>query len=479
MKQKIDTTLVDKAIRFATQAHQGAERKGRGVPYIVHPMECVSIVSMCSRDQDLMAAAALHDVVEDTDVTIDDIRREFGDRVASLVADETVKAEEGEDKHASWRRRKQQVLDHLTTAPRESKIVAMADKLSNLRTMYYDYLFIGDQLWQRFNTHDPRDHEWYYRGLAGALSDLAGTPPYVEFTTLLSNLFGDPTPQLIDMREWEESGDGYTAISYNHRDGRRMMKLYAPFIPREDILDELTRAWNVASLGITTPWAYRLVTDGERTGIEFQRIVGKESFARAISRRPHELEHYARLFAQECLRLHHLSCCRQIFGTATDTAIRNVAMSTALTAQQRDTVLAWLRQLPVQHTCLHGDLHIGNIITDGTLNYWIDLEDFTTGMPLFDLGSIYLQTCLLPPDLILHLYHIPADQARAVWHIVVDTYFQGRYTVQEVEQAVRPFAALVLIKFASRRSLEAPLQDFLQQALASDAFHHLPILSIP
>ena len=67
----------------------GTERRGKGFPYIVHPMEAVAIVSTMTSDQELLAAAALHDTVEDTDVTVEDLRKEFGNRIAALVADES------------------------------------------------------------------------------------------------------------------------------------------------------------------------------------------------------------------------------------------------------------------------------------------------------------------------------------------------------------------------------------------------------
>ena len=81
----LDTRLLDRAIHFAVDAHAGTERRGKGLPYIVHPMEAVTIVATMMSDQELLAAAALHDVVEDTDISLDRIREEVGDRVAGLV----------------------------------------------------------------------------------------------------------------------------------------------------------------------------------------------------------------------------------------------------------------------------------------------------------------------------------------------------------------------------------------------------------
>lgn len=91
----MDTSVLDEAIIFATKAHAGTERRGKGFPYIVHPLEAVSIVATLTADQELLAAAALHDVLEDTDVTEDQLRERFGDRVAkAVVAESEVPMEE-------------------------------------------------------------------------------------------------------------------------------------------------------------------------------------------------------------------------------------------------------------------------------------------------------------------------------------------------------------------------------------------------
>lgn len=187
MNKPLDTQLFDKALKFATDAHSGTERRGKGFPYIIHPMEAVAIVATITSDQELLAAAVLHDTVEDTDVTIEDIRKEFGERVATLVQHETAQL----PSNAPWRARKQSQSDLLASAPRDSKIVAIGDKLSNLRAIASDFKQIGDELWKRFSAPNGKeDVAWYYRQLAVALSDLEGTAPYEEYMHLLDITFG-------------------------------------------------------------------------------------------------------------------------------------------------------------------------------------------------------------------------------------------------------------------------------------------------
>ena len=182
--------IVDRAIIFATKAHSGKLRKGSQLPYIVHPLEALAIVATITSDKELMAAAALHDVVEDTRYEIYEIRHEFGDRVADLVDSETSRDIEGVSHVDSWHQRKQVAIDRLAAASRDSQIVALGDKLSNMRLIAHDYATLGDEIWNRFNVKNKADHAWRYHSLVNALSDLSGTEAYKEFCMLVEKVFG-------------------------------------------------------------------------------------------------------------------------------------------------------------------------------------------------------------------------------------------------------------------------------------------------
>ena len=176
--------MFDAAAQFAIEAHRGAERRGKGFPYIIHPMEAASIVATVTNDPEMLAAAILHDTVEDTDVTIEQIEERFGSRVAHLVNIETAK------KGASWRSRREAQMERFRQADRDSKIVAIGDKLSNLRAIALDYRMLGDALWSRFHAPDgKKDIEWYYRGLADALAGISDTAPHREFVALIEETF--------------------------------------------------------------------------------------------------------------------------------------------------------------------------------------------------------------------------------------------------------------------------------------------------
>lgn len=189
-KNFIDSTLLDKALQFAIEAHANTERRGKGFPYVVHVLEAVEIVASITSDQELLAAAALHDTVEDTPVTVEQLRQAFGSRVADIVAAESDNVPEGVDKTTPWRARKLIALDVLRNSSLDVKMVAMGDKLSNMRAIARDYETIGDALWSRFHAPNGKaDHAWRYNALAEALSDLEGTFAYREFRELVDKTF--------------------------------------------------------------------------------------------------------------------------------------------------------------------------------------------------------------------------------------------------------------------------------------------------
>ena len=185
----LDTTLLDRATLFAVKAHAGIERRGKGYPYIVHLFEAVEIVATMTKDQELLAAAILHDTVEDTDVTVEQIQEEFGERVAYLVASDTDEMPTDVSEEDSWHSRKRAAIDRLAHASRDAKIVALGDKLSNMRAIARDYAVQGDALWSLFHAKDPKEHAWHYRGLADALKELEDTFAYQEFVKLINQVF--------------------------------------------------------------------------------------------------------------------------------------------------------------------------------------------------------------------------------------------------------------------------------------------------
>lgn len=185
----IDTEILDRAILFATEAHKGAPRKGTTTPYILHPIEAASIVATMTTDIEIIAATVLHDTIEDNKtISLEDIEEKFGKRIRDLVEAESEEKED--DEKGSWEKRKQATIDYLRErATEEEKIIALGDKLSNIRVIYKDYVTIGDELWNRFNQKDKFKHAWYYKWLGEVLKSLSNYPAYQEYCDLANKVF--------------------------------------------------------------------------------------------------------------------------------------------------------------------------------------------------------------------------------------------------------------------------------------------------
>ena len=183
--------LVSEAIAFAVKAHDGMRRKKSNAPYILHPMEAAVIVGTMTDDQNLIAAAALHDVVEDAGITIEEIEERFGNRVRELVQSETENKRENLPPSETWRIRKEESLTVLkNTEDLDVLMVWLGDKLANMRSLYRDWKVKGDAMWQRFNQKDPRQQAWYYHSIVTLTQRLAHTSAWIEYKTLTELVFG-------------------------------------------------------------------------------------------------------------------------------------------------------------------------------------------------------------------------------------------------------------------------------------------------
>lgn len=151
-------------------------------------MEAAAIAATMTSDPAVIVAAVLHDVLEDTDCTADDVCRLFGQDVLALIEGDS------EDKRAdrpaaeTWEVRKQETVDYVKNrATVREKMIVLADKLSNLRAIYRDLSAMGPALWERFNQKDPAKHKWYYTAVIGACAELADTDAYREAVDLIEN----------------------------------------------------------------------------------------------------------------------------------------------------------------------------------------------------------------------------------------------------------------------------------------------------
>jgi (p)ppGpp synthase/HD superfamily hydrolase len=177
------------AILFAARAHTGQFRKGTSIPYIVHPLGVAKLLIELCCPEPVIIAGILHDTVEDTTVTLDEIRQSFGEKVAHLVS-----CVSEHDKSAPWEVRKQLTLDYLQKeATNNVLLIACADKLDNIKSMREGYDQLGEALWESFN-RPKAAQQWYFRSLVKIFSvrmkGARGTPLFRRFEFEVQQVFG-------------------------------------------------------------------------------------------------------------------------------------------------------------------------------------------------------------------------------------------------------------------------------------------------
>ena len=253
--------------------------------------------------------------------------------------------------------------------------------------------------------------------------------------------------KIIDLKDYELSGGGKLGESYIKKDDPDiLLKLYSTDLEKMG-LDEYEKACKVYNLGLPCPEPGQLVrTADNRVAIQFKRIHGKLSYARALSIHPENIEQYAAEFADICKKLHSTTPPPGLFPTFKDQSSQYIMENPFLTDEERNGILSFIDSQPDADTALHGDLHIGNVIFDEQgRKYLIDLSEFSTGSPMFDLGIIYLQSCFIPNEVEMELYHITKDVSVPFWNLFIKNYIGPDTDVEEFNKQILPYALLRIL----------------------------------
>lgn len=186
----IYTTEIQKAIKFAAKTHnqyQQQKRKGKEIPYIVHPLTVGIILSLAKASEDVIVAGILHDTIEDSidekKVTAKMIKERFSKEVMELVLSVTEK-----DKSLSWEKRKSDALKHIKKFSNDSLLVKSADVLANYSELVDDYNRYGDKTFDRFNAPKERIIEHQLKVISAILSRWKENPLYLDLSYLANNL---------------------------------------------------------------------------------------------------------------------------------------------------------------------------------------------------------------------------------------------------------------------------------------------------
>ena len=268
-------------------------------------------------------------------------------------------------------------------------------------------------------------------------------------------------PVKIDLNDYVRVGEGANGASYNHKTNPDiMLKMY--FRNFEAAEKELELARKVYAAGIPTPEPGDLVTDGERMGIRFRRLVGKRSYSRACGDEPERAPEYGREFAQLCKRLHAIHVDTTQFESVKERLYTLLEANPDFTDEQKSKIRAFIAAAPDADTAIHGDLQFGNAIfteKDGVRTpYFIDLGDFCYGYPMFDIGMVYLCCCLNDEAWTMEVNHMSNATAAQFWEAFQEEYFGPDQDKEEVLRQVRIYAGLKTL--IVERDTHCPMPQF-------------------
>lgn len=392
--------LFEDAVIYATQKHNGKVRKVSGIPAILHSMEVAYIISTITGDMEVMVAGILHEIVEDTDGTLEEIRAQFGDRIARLVDSETEPRFEGMDKVLTWKMRKEESIKKLKSlGDRDVEILWLADKLSNIRSLAGAYSEQGDQLWQSFNQKDPQMHLWYYKTIAEVLEmHLNRTAAFKEYIKHLNSIFpGAFASEKAKYKKYREvSLDGCRLIGKGSKgevyryDDELVLKLYNEKNQYKDIERENALARQAFVAGIPTAISFGIVKVGNRYGSLFE-LLDSSTVSSMIASNPEKVRSYAAIMAELAQKIHHTDASKMNLPhyidevyTWIDTGI--AYEDEALAARIRTMV----EQLPDNNTIIHGDFHTGNVMTHMGEYILIDMDSLSICHPIVELSGLYM-----------------------------------------------------------------------------------------
>lgn len=252
----------------------------------------------------------------------------------------------------------------------------------------------------------------------------------------------------IDLNDWVLSGGGGAGVSYFHKtDPNLILKVENRQASLEEVENSLSTARIVFNLGIPTPEPGEVVFDGEHYGQIFRRIQGKVSFARLIGEHPEMIPQLAHEYTQTIQKMHStigagtgLRSIKEVYGDF----IRGNKFQAK---EVIDKALKLMESLPDADTCVHGDLHFGNLIKAEGKNYLIDIGSFAYGHPYFDIAMMVAirRLAYFDPQLHFELFHHSAEQGNLFWDCFIKEYFGEDATFEKVFEKVLPFLVVRIL----------------------------------
>ncbi|MCR5475228.1 MAG: HD domain-containing protein [Lachnospiraceae bacterium] len=400
---------VEEAIVYATVMHQGKVRKFGDTSYILHPLEVAQILSTLTDDEEVVTAGILHDIVEESDGTLAEIEKRFGKRVADLVSTDSENEYPGEERSATWRQRKEETLQTLKASTDIGvKMLWLADKLANIRSLARMYSEIGEDMWHRFNETDPEKQCWYYKSVAEMIElSLNKTGAFKELIKHINFIWpGTFDTEKTRFRKYREVsvegcellGQGAKGEVYRY-DEELVIKVFNERNTYHDVEHEIGQARKAFILGIPTAISFGIVSVGKKYGAMFE-MVDSDTLSRCIARSPGQVEQYAAIMAELAGTIHGIKVSAEDgFPSVYDRLRRYIRGGVSLEDEALGArCMKLIDDLPETYTLVHGDFHTGNVFLQKGEPLLIDMDRISTGHPIAELSDLYYFYAILKED---------------------------------------------------------------------------------
>ena len=401
--------MLEEAIIYATVLHQGKVRKFKNVPYILHPIEVAQILSTMTDDEEVITAGILHDVVEDTDGTLEEIEKRFGKRVAYLVSSESENKYPEEAPESTWMKRKEEALLILKNSQDIGvKMLWLADKLANIRSLASMYSETGDEMWTKFHQDDPQMQCWYYRSIAESLElTLNKTGAFKEYIKHMNFIWpGTFDSDKTRYKKYREvSVDGCKLIGRGAKgevyryDDELVIKVFNENNTYHDVEQEIALSRKTFVLGMPTAISFGIVSVGDRYGAMYE-LIESDTVSECIGRDHGQVEVYAKIMSDLAHTIHEIEVTEEDgFSDGTE-CLRDYVRGGI---GREDEALAekcmeLIDTLPEPGTLIHGDFHTGNVFMQKGEALLIDMDRVSRGNPIIEIAGLYYFYVVLGED---------------------------------------------------------------------------------
>ncbi len=402
--------ILEEAIIFATILHQGKVRKFGNNPFILHPLEVAQILSTMTEDVEVLTAGILHDIVEDTDGTLEEIEKRFGKRVADLVASESEEDYPGESRKDTWKRRKEKSLLVLKNSQDIGvKMLWLADKLSNIRSLAAIYSERGEGFWEDLHQSDPDMQLWYYKTVAetvelslnktGAFKELVKHINFIWPGTFDSEKGRYRKYREISTEGCELIGRGAKGNVYRY-DSELIIKVFNEKNTYHDVEQEIALSRKAFILGVPTAISFGIVSVGECYGAMYE-LVDSDTISRLIARSPGKVDNYAGIMASLAHLIHDTSVpdeddvFQDVSARLSDYIYGGVGYEDEALASK---CMRLLDSVSGSSNLVHGDFHTNNVFLQNGDLLLIDMDRISKGHPIAEISDLYYFYVVLGED---------------------------------------------------------------------------------